>query len=55
MKGKFQGSLRNKLILLSVGVLALYYVLVSLFSIVFMEPYYLHKVEQSLIDACGAI
>ena len=40
MKGKFQGSLRNKLILLSVGVLALYYVLVSLFSIVFMEPYY---------------
>lgn len=55
MKGKFQGSLRNKLILLSVGVLALYYVLVSLFSIVFMEPYYLHKVEQSLVDAYSTI
>lgn len=37
------GRLRHRLILLSIGVLALYYVLVSLFSIVFMEPYYLHN------------
>lgn len=44
-------SLRRTLILLSVGVLALYYVLVTLLSILFMEPYYLHKVERSLIDA----
>ena len=49
------GSLRHRLILLSIGVLALYYVLVSLFSIVFMEPYYLHKVEQSLVDAYSTI
>ena len=55
MKLKSQGSLRHKLILLSIGVLALYYVLVSLFSIVFMEPYYLHKVEQSLVDAYSTI
>ena len=55
MKMKSRGSLRHKLILLSIGVLALYYVLVSLFSIVFMEPYYLHKVEQSLVDAYNTI
>ena len=55
MKQKFKGSLRTKLILLSVAVLALYYVLVSLFSIVFMEPYYLHKVEQSLVDAYNTV
>lgn len=51
MNRLLSGSLRHRLILLSIGVLALYYVLVSLFSIVFMEPYYLHKVEQSLVDA----
>ena len=44
-------SLRRNLILLSVGVLVLYYVLVFLFSALFMEPYYLHKVENQLIDA----
>ena len=55
MKRISHGSLRHKLILLSIGVLALYYVLVSLFSIVFMEPYYLHKVEQSLVDAYSTI
>ena len=44
-------SLRRSLILLSVGVLVLYYFLVFLFSALFMEPYYLHKVEMSLIDA----
>ena len=55
MKMKLRGSLRHKLILLSIAVLALYYVLVSLFSIVFMEPYYLHKVEQSLVDAYNTI
>lgn len=46
-----RGSLRSKLILLSVGVLTLYYTLISLFSILFMEPYYLHKVERTLVDA----
>ena len=46
-----KNSLRYKLILLSVGVLALYYVLVALFSILFMEPYYLHRVEQTLVNA----
>ncbi len=46
-----KSSLRHKLILLSVGVLALYYILVSLFSLLFMEPYYLHRVEQTLVDA----
>lgn len=46
-----KSSLRHKLILLSVGVLALYYILVSLFSLLFMEPYYLHRVEQSLVNA----
>ncbi len=45
------GSLKNKMIFLSVGILALYYVLVSLFSIIFMEPYYLHQVQQNLISA----
>lgn len=49
------GRLKNKLIFLSVGVLALYYVLVSLFSIIFMEPYYLHKVQQSLVSAYDRI
>ncbi len=44
-------SLRRTLILLSIGVLTLYYVLVTLLSILFMEPYYLHKVERSLINA----
>lgn len=44
-------SLRQTLILLSMGVLALYYTLVTLFSLLFMEPYYLHKVERSLINA----
>jgi methyl-accepting chemotaxis protein len=46
-----RGSLRRSLILLSVGVLALYYTLVSLFSVLFMEPYYLHKVERTLVSA----
>lgn len=46
-----KNSLRYKLILLSVGVLALYYILVTLFSVLFMEPYHLHKVEQTLVDA----
>ena len=50
-----RSSLRRSLILLSVGVLVLYYVLVFLFSALFMEPYYLHKVEQSLIDAFNTI
>ena len=44
-------SLRHKLVLLSVGVLALYYALVALFSILFMEPFYLHRVEQTLVNA----
>lgn len=44
-------SLRRSLIVLSMGVLALYYTLVSLFSILFMEPYYLHKVERTLTGA----
>lgn len=48
-------SLRRNLIVLSVGVLALYYTLVSLFSILFMEPYYLHKVERTLIQAYGEL
>lgn len=47
----FRSSLRRSLIVLSVGVLALYYTLVSLFSVLFMEPYYLHKVERTLIGA----
>ena len=47
----FRSSLRRSLILLSVGVLVLYYVLVFLFSALFMEPFYLHKVEQTLIGA----
>lgn len=47
----FHSSLRRNLILLSVGVLVLYYVLVFLFSALFMEPYYLHKVENELINA----
>lgn len=47
----FRSSLRRNLILLSLGVLALYYLLVSLFSILFMEPYYLHKVERTLVSA----
>lgn len=46
-----KSSLRHKLIFLSVGVLALYYALVSLFSLLFMEPYYLHRVEQTLVNA----
>lgn len=46
-----KSSLRYKFIMLSVGVLALYYVLVTLFSILFMEPYYLHRVEQTLVNA----
>ena len=50
-----RSSLRRSLILLSVGVLGLYYVLVLLFSVLFMEPYYLHKVEQTLIDAYETI
>lgn len=48
---KIKSSLRHKLIFLSVGVLALYYILVALFSLLFMEPYYLHRVEQTLVDA----
>lgn len=47
----FRSSLRRNLILLSLGVLALYYILVFLFSALFMEPYYLHNVEQTLINA----
>ncbi len=47
----FRSSLRRNLILLSLGVLALYYLLVSLFSVLFMEPYYLHKVERTLVNA----
>ncbi len=47
----FRSSLRRNLILLSVGVLMLYYVLVFLFSALFMEPYYLYNVEKSLIRA----
>ena len=44
-------GLRSSLILLSVSVLALYYALVCLFSVLFMEPYYLHNVESSLVSA----
>lgn len=44
-------GLRSSLILLSVGVLTLYYILVCLFSVLFMEPYYLHNVESSLVSA----
>lgn len=51
----FRSSLRRNLILLSVGVLVLYYVLVFLFSALFMEPYYLHNVEMSLIDAYSTL
>lgn len=51
----FHSSLRRNLIMLSMGVLALYYTLVSLFSILFMEPYYLHKVERTLINAYGTL
>lgn len=51
----FRSSLRRNLILLSVGVLALYYTLVSLFSLLFMEPYYLHKVERTLINAYATL
>lgn len=47
----FRSSLRRNLILLSVGVLVLYYALVFLFSALFMEPYYLHNVEKTLINA----
>lgn len=50
-----RSSLRRSLIMLSVGVLVLYYVLVFLFSALFMEPYYLHKVEQTLIHAYETI
>lgn len=46
-----RGHLRQKLILLSVGILAVYYVLVYLFSALFMEPYYLHNVENRLVSA----
>ena len=45
------GSFRGKLITLSVGVLVCYQMLVILFNILFMEPYYLHRVERSLINA----
>lgn len=48
-------GLRSSLILLSVGVLALYYALVCLFSVLFMEPYYLHNVESSLVSAYNAL
>lgn len=48
-------GLRSSLILLSVGVLALYYALVCLFSVLFMEPYYLHNVESSLVSAYHAL
>ncbi len=50
-----RSRLRSSLILLAVGVLGLYYVLVLLFSALFMEPYYLHNVENTLIDAYGTI
>ena len=50
-----RSSLRRSLIVLSMGVLALYYTLVSLFSLLFMEPYYLHKVERTLIGAYGTL
>lgn len=46
-----KSSLRHKLIFLSIVILALYYILVALFSLLFMEPYYLHRVEQTLVDA----
>ena len=46
-----RSSLRQNLILLAVGVLGLYYVLVFLFSALFMEPFYLHRVEQTLVSA----
>lgn len=49
MKGTH--SLRTTLILLSMGVLVTYYFLVFLFSALFMEPYYLHEVEQTLVSA----
>ncbi len=48
---KRRSRLRQSLIFLSVGILMLYYFLVFLISVLFMEPYYLHKVEMSLIDA----
>ena len=44
-------SLRRSLIMLSMGILALYYALVCLFSVLFMEPYYLHNVESRLVSA----
>ena len=47
----FFNGLRHRMILLSIGVLSLYYILVCLFSVLFMEPYYLHKVETSLVSA----
>lgn len=47
----FRPGLRHNLIALSVGALCLYYFFVCLFSILFMEPYYLHKVENSLVSA----
>ena len=46
-----RSSLRRTLILLSAGVLGLYFFLVVLFSALFTEPYYLHRVEKTLIDA----
>ena len=50
-----RSTLRRSLILLSVGVLVLYNILVFLFSMLFMEPYYLHKVEQTLVNAYETI
>ncbi len=47
----FRSNLGRKLIFLAMGVLALYYALVVLFSALFMEPYYLHNVEETLISA----
>ena len=50
-----RSSLRRSLILLSVGVLVLNYLLVFVFSALFMEPYYLHNVEKTLIRAYHTI
>jgi signal transduction histidine kinase len=51
----FRGSIRRNLLLLAAGALGLYYLLVFAFSALFMEPYYLRKVEKELVSAYDTI
>lgn len=47
----FRSSLRRNLIVLALSVLVLYYLMMVLFNALFMEPYYLHRVEKTLVSA----